>query len=249
MSPLKTRNTYPIPILTYHQIAEAPPKGTPHRSLCVSPATFRKQMAFLALMGYQGLSMTALQPYLRGERTGKVVGITLDDGYLNNLVHAAPVLRHYGYSSTCYVVSQFLGKTNVWDQESGIPESALMDAAQLREWVAGGQEVGAHTRHHVHLRQLVANKAREEIALCKKDLENVLGGVVDHFCYPYGEYEAGHAAMVVEAGYLTATTTQRSRCVEADSFTELPRVPVARRTTRFALWLKLATEYEDRRRR
>jgi peptidoglycan/xylan/chitin deacetylase (PgdA/CDA1 family) len=249
MIPLSTRNTSPIPILTYHQIAEAPPKGTPHRSLCVSPTTFRKQMAFLALMGYQGLSMTALQPYLRGERTGKVVGITLDDGYLNNLVHAAPVLRNYGFSSTCYVVSQLLGKTNVWDQESGIPESALMDATQLREWVAGGQEVGAHTRHHAHLCQLDANKARDEITMCKKDLEDLLGSAVEHFCYPYGEYTTAHAVMVTEAGYRTATTTQRSRCIAADSFTALPRVPVARRTTRLSLWLKLATDYEDRRRR
>lgn len=206
-------------------------------------------MAFLALMGYRGLSMTDLQPYLRGERNGRVVGITLDDGYLNNLVHAAPVLQQYGFSSTCYVVSQLLGKTNVWDQESGIPESALMDAAQLREWVAGGQEVGAHTRHHVHLRQLVSNKAREEIALCKSDLEDSLGTAVEHFCYPYGEYDPVHSTMVEEAGYLTATTTQRSRCIAADSYTALPRVPVARRTTRLSLWLKLVTDYEDRRRR
>ena len=101
-----------IPILTYHQIDAAPPKGTPMRSLFVSPASFARQMALLKRLGFQGLSMSALMPYLRGDKRGRVVGITFDDGYLNNLQHALPVLQRHGFSSTCYVVSQRLGQTN-----------------------------------------------------------------------------------------------------------------------------------------
>jgi peptidoglycan/xylan/chitin deacetylase (PgdA/CDA1 family) len=78
----------PIPILTYHQIAQAPARGSPMRSLYVSPAAFSRQIRTLSLLGYQGLSMTSLMPYLRGEKTGKVVGITFDDGYANNLENA-----------------------------------------------------------------------------------------------------------------------------------------------------------------
>jgi len=245
---MRTLNSTPIPILTYHQIADAPPTGTPHRSLVVAPKDFARQMAMLSLLGYRGLCITDLQPYLRGERVGKVVGITLDDGYLNNLTHAAPVLQRHGFSATCYVVSQLIGKSNIWDRESGIPESALMNAVQLKQWMAHGQEVGAHTRHHTHLLQLDADKAREEIARCKTDLEDLLGGPVRHFCYPYGEYAPEHVSMAMEAGYVTATTTQRSRCQTQEDWLQLPRVPVARRTTRLAFWLKLATGYEDRRR-
>lgn len=244
----RTLNAVPIPILTYHQIAVAPHKGTPFRSLCVAPADFEKQMHFLALLGYKGLSMTDLLPYLRGERVGKVVGITFDDGYLNNLTHAAPVLQRYGFSATCYVVSQLVGKTNVWDLEVGIPQTALMDTEQLRQWVACGQEVGGHTRHHVHLKHLDADEARIEITLCKTELESLLGAPVEHFCYPYGQYAAEHSAMALDAGYQTVTTTQRSRCHAQEDFMQLPRVPIARRTTRLALWLKLASRYEDGRR-
>lgn len=245
---MHTLNSIPIPILTYHQIADAPPKGTPHRSLVVAPEDFARQMAMLSLLGYRGLSMTDLQPYLRGERAGKVVGITLDDGYLNNLTHAAPVLQRYGFSATCYVVSQLIGESNIWDRKSGIPEAALMNAVQLKQWIAHGQEVGAHTRHHTHLLQLDEGKAREEIARCKTDLEALLGEPVRHFCYPYGEYAPEHVAMAVEAGYVTATTTQRSRCQNQEDWMQLPRVPIARRTTRLALLLKLVTAYEDKRR-
>nr|MDQ6882249.1 polysaccharide deacetylase family protein [Pseudomonadota bacterium] len=95
----------PIPILTYHQVDRPPPRGVPYRGLVVAPDAFARQMALLRMLGYRGLSMTALEPYLRGDQAGKVVGITLDDGYVNNLEHALPVLRRHGFSATCYIVS------------------------------------------------------------------------------------------------------------------------------------------------
>lgn len=244
----RTANRQPIPILTYHQIAPAPPKGTPFRSLCVAPEDFDRQMSFLHALGYQGLSMTRLLPYLRGERVGKVVGITFDDGYLNNLTNALPALKRYGFSSTCYVVSQLVGKTNLWDKGVGIPESPLMSISELSQWLAGGQEVGAHTRSHARLMQLDETNCKQEIELCKSDLEAITGVPVAHFCYPYGDYAPGHAEMARNAGYQTATTTQRSRCQVAEDLMQLPRVPISRTTTRLALWLKIATAYEDRRR-
>lgn len=244
----RTANQQPIPILMYHQIDAAPPKGAPFRSLVVSPQSFARHMALLKLLGYQGLSMQALQPYLAGQKTGRVVGITFDDGYLNNLQCALPVLQRYGFSSTCYVVSQRLGQTNAWDAEIGIAQTPLMDMAQLRTWVAGGQDVGAHTRHHVRLTQQDAATSRTEIVLCKSELEDGLDLAVNHFCYPYGEYTAEHTELVRAAGFCTATTTQRSRCQAGEDMLQLPRAPVARSTSLLNLWMKLGTGYEDRRR-
>lgn len=239
----------PIPILTYHQVETPPPQGVPYRSLVVSPAAFARQMALLNALGYRGLSMTALEPYLRGEKRGRVVGITLDDGYVNNLKHALPVLRKHGFSATCYVVSGQMGGSNVWDHAQGIPAQPLMDAAQLKAWIAGGQEVGAHTRNHVDLRTMDDTAAFHEIAGCKRDLEHRLEAPVRHFCYPYGSYDSKHAAMARALGYATATTTRRSRTRAGDDLFELPRVPVLRSTTLPVLWLKVASGYEDRKTR
>ena len=238
----------PIPILTYHQVDAAPPRGVPYRSLVVSPANFARQLGLLKALGYRGLCMSALEPYLRGDKAGKVVGITLDDGYVNNLEHALPVLRRLGFSATCYVVSGQLGGSNLWDHAKGVPPQRLMDAAQLREWLAGGQEVGAHTRSHADLLQADDAHARAEIAGCRADLERELGVEVRHFCYPYGFHRPQHAAMVREAGYASATTTRRARSSAQDDLFELPRVPVLRTTSRPLLWAKVATGYEDRRR-
>lgn len=239
----------PIPILTYHQVETPPTRGVPWRSLVVSPGAFARQMALLRRLGYRGLSMTALEPYLRGEKSGKVVGITLDDGYVNNLQHALPALRQHGFSATCYVVSGQVGGSNVWDREAGVPPSRLMDVAQLKTWIAGGQEIGAHTRNHVRLPTVAPQIAGEEIAGCKADLQQRLGVEVRHFCYPYGDYLPEHAEMARIAGYATATTTMRSRAAPADSPFALPRVPVLRSTSLPVLWLKIDTPYEDWKRR
>ncbi len=242
------RSSPSIPILVYHQISEAPPKGAPFRGLYVSPGAFARQMALLRLLGYQGLSMSALLPYLKGERSGKVVGITFDDGYLNNLTHALPVLQRHGFSSTCYAVSGLLGQTNVWDREIGIAQVPLMDGGQLRQWVAGGQEVGSHTQHHARLLQSDAATARAEMARDKAALEAMLAVPVPHFCYPYGEYAPEHVVMAREAGFETATTTRRGRSAVRGNLLELPRVPVVRSTSLPVFWLKIATAYEDRER-
>ena len=249
MAPELTRNRRPIPILVYHQIDEAPPKGSPFRSLYVAPGAFARQMAFLKLLGYTGLSMDDLLPYLKGEKEGKVVGITFDDGYQNNVANALPVLKKQRFSSTCYAVSGLLGQTNSWDKHLGIAQAPLMTETDVRQWVAGGQEIGSHTHQHIDLLSAEDTACRADIALGKTSLEAVAGRSVDHFCFPYGRYETKHAVMAAEAGFKTATTTQRGHCHAQTDLLELPRVPVVRSTSLPVFWLKIATAYEDRRKK
>jgi peptidoglycan/xylan/chitin deacetylase (PgdA/CDA1 family) len=235
-----------IPILTYHQISLAPKKGTPYRSLCVTPNAFFRQMKLLKLLGYTGVSMGRLYPYLTGEKSGKVIGITFDDGYKNNLEFALPVLEALGFSSTCYVVSKQIGGSNQWDLEAGVPQVPLMTREDLRSWIAGGQEIGAHTRSHPHLCQLSLEHAAEEILNCKSDLYNAIGRSVNHFCYPYGEYNKEVIGLVEQAGYNTATTTKRGRTCSGDNPLMLSRVPILRTTTLLTFVWKIMSTYEDR---
>ena len=236
----------PIPILTYHQIAQAPARGAPMRSLYVSPAAFALQMRTLSLLGYQGLSMTSLMPYLRGEKTGNVVGITFDDGYANNLENAAEVLKKFNFSSTCYVVSELLGKTNVWDHDIGIAPAPLMDLSQLLHWIASGQEVGSHTQHHVDLTAIDKQTSQEEILNSRVSLSQQLNTDVQQFCYPYGRYDPEHADMVKASGYLSATTTARGKVHRGDNAFELRRIPVVRSTSLPQFIFKILSSYEDR---
>lgn len=238
---------YPIPILTYHQIGPPAERGTPFRSLSVAPTVFARHMGWLRALGWRGLSMRDLAPYLAGERTGRVFGLTFDDGYRNVARHALPVLSRTGFTATNYFVAAHPGGTNFWDERHGVPCAALMDASEIRAWAAAGQEVGAHTLDHADLSTLEAAEAERQVAGSRDMLEDLAQAHVDAFCYPYGSYRAEHAAMANAAGYRTATTTRRGRVRgEADPW-QLPRVPVLRTTHFAALLQKLMTSYEDRR--
>ncbi len=232
-------------ILTYHQIEMAPPPPAAFRSLYVAPSSFATQMRWLHNLGYRGLSMRDLMPYLRGEKFGKVVGLTFDDGYCNNLQHALPVLQELGFTATCYVMSQLLGQTNVWDIENGVKQADLMTAAQIRQWAQAGMEIGAHTQTHCKLPHMPDDVAMREIAICKADLAELLGEPVAHFCYPYGLYEARHAVMAQDAGYQSATTTQRGKVQAGSDLFQLRRIPVVRSTYMPQFLLKLLTGYEN----
>lgn len=190
-------------------------------------------MWLLKILGFRGLSMSELLPYLRGERHGKVVGITFDDGYANNLCNALPALQRHGFSSTCYVVSGLIGKANVWDEAKRVPQKPLMTAEELRRWIAGGQEVGGHTVTHANLMEVDEATAEAEIAGCKRDLEAICGVPCRHFCYPYGSYDARHAASAKRAGFESATTTVERAAEHGDSALELPRFGVLKGTTLF----------------
>lgn len=239
-----------IPILMYHQVDVEPPKGSSMRGLVVSPGAFARQMAAMSLLGFQGKSMGDLLPYLNGTKRGKVFGITFDDGYENNLRCALPVLRRHGFSSTCYVVANQVGKTNSWDMERGVVQVPLMNAQQLQAWVDAGQEVGSHTLNHANLETLSAPEQAIEIIQSKTQLEALVvqKAGVQHFCYPYGGLNKTAVQHVKTAGYLTATTTVRGRAVHGQSDDLLlPRVLVSRTTTWAQLLLKCMSRYEDKR--
>ena len=236
----------PIPILMYHQIDSPPKRGTPLRGLVVAPVSFAWQMKILKLMGYTGFSMRELEPYLKGEKIGKVVGLTFDDGYRNNLEHALPVLQQQGFTATCYAVSGLIGGTNIWDRGI-VAEEPLMSLQDWQRWRDAGMDIGSHARTHAKLTELPADDARAQIADSKRELEQAIGCEVRHFCYPYGWYRNEHQKMVREAGYATATTTQRGRVHEGHDPYTLRRIMVARATNPVQFFMKITTAYEDRR--
>lgn len=96
-------------VLMYHQVASVPEIGAPFRGLNVAPENFKSQMQWLARLGHQGLSLRELAPYINGEKQGRVVGITFDDGFENVHKHAFPILSEFGFTVTCFFVSGEIG--------------------------------------------------------------------------------------------------------------------------------------------
>jgi peptidoglycan/xylan/chitin deacetylase (PgdA/CDA1 family) len=230
----------------YHNIG-VPPQGAKLRNLYVRAGAFARQMFLLKLCGYRGLSMSAAMPYLRGEKQGRVAVITFDDGYVDTLEQALPVLQKYNFSATCYFISQRIGQYNEWDASKLNVQKSLMDDGQIRAWHAAGMEVGAHSRTHPRLTGCTDAELQDEIAGSKTDLEALIGLPVTQFCYPYGDLDERVVSATKQAGYDAATTVQRGRARAGDDAMLLRRVLVSGSTMPHLFLLKLLGSYEDKR--
>ena len=234
-----------IPILMYHSI-EKMPKSTVMRSLHVPPKRFKFQMWLLNFFGYKGLSMRELKPYLDGKKIGKVVGITFDDGYQNNLINAAPVLNKYNYSATCYLVNHCIGASNTWDSDQGITQRPLMKVNEIQNWLDLGMDIGAHSQTHADLTIIDEQQAQKEINGCKTELEKLFNMSIVDFCYPFGCFNESVCKITNNAGYSTATTMIRGRANPQSNKLQLPRIPITHHTLPHLFLAKILTKYEDR---
>jgi peptidoglycan/xylan/chitin deacetylase (PgdA/CDA1 family) len=239
-------SNFKIPILMYHSI-ESMPKSTVMRSLHVPPKRFRFQMWLLNILGYKGLSLEKLKPYLDGQKQGKVVGITFDDGYQNNLLNAAPILKKYNFSATCFIVSDRIGSSNTWDLEKKITQRPLMTKSEIFEWLNLGFDIGSHTKTHADLTAISIKEAEEEILGCKAYLEKMFNVTICDFCYPFGHYNNEVANIAKVAGYDSGSTMLRGSAGPLTNRYQLPRIPINHHTLPHLFLAKLLTKYEDRR--
>jgi peptidoglycan/xylan/chitin deacetylase (PgdA/CDA1 family) len=192
------------PVLTYHHVGPRP-RGVRLKGLYVGTRLFKRQMAELRSAGFSTPGYSSVTG--NGANAQRNVYLTFDDGFVDVLKNAFPVLRDYHFAGIQFLVSGLLGKTNEWQQRQGDVVEPLMDEAQVRDWLAGGQSIGSHTMSHPRLTQLPLADAREEIEASKKALEDKFGVAIEHFCYPYGDWNEAVRDLTIEAGYKTACTT------------------------------------------
>jgi peptidoglycan/xylan/chitin deacetylase (PgdA/CDA1 family) len=199
---LKLRDT-PM-IFMYHGVADA---DEDPNQLCVSPARFAEQMAWLARRGLRGVGIAELVDAMRAGRQRGLVGLTFDDGYTNVLETALPVLRQHGFGATAYIISDRLGGTNEWDQG---PTWQLMTGDQVRELAAAGIEIGSHAATHMRLAGASPAQLTAEISESRTSLGALLGTEIRGFAFPYGSMDAASRQAVRDAGYEYACAVEAS---------------------------------------
>lgn len=115
-----------------------------------------------------------------------MVTITFDDGFVSNLEEAAPAMREFDCRAINYLVADRIGKTSDWEAAEGGEARPLMDDAQIRDWLAAGHWIGAHTCTHPRLSRIPRDRAKEEIVSSRKKLEDMFGTAIEHFAYVWG---------------------------------------------------------------
>ena len=215
-----------VPVLMYHLVSDEPVPASFSRWR-VTPADFRRQVETLRRLRFSTVTSSDLDLALRGERPlpPRPVHITFDDGYVDCLRHAAPILEGAGMTATMYVVAGLVGERSRWMAGEGV-DLPLLDRSGLRELEQAGVECQSHSMTHPRLATRSDDEVSGELTRSRELLEDVTGHAVTSLAYPHGSYDRRVRDLAGESGYTTAYTTQPGKVLGTDDLLALPRVKV-----------------------
>jgi peptidoglycan/xylan/chitin deacetylase (PgdA/CDA1 family) len=193
-------------VLMYHKVNDQWPNP-----ITVPTAIFAEQMSLLPELGYTPVSLDVVRDhYVHGAPLPeRAVLITFDDGYLDNLENAFPILFGHGYPAVIFAPVGYLDPdARPLPHEESLYRSGIRNPTlswgRLAELEAGGIRIESHGIGHRQLTELAPDEALREIAISKLRLEEALGREVEAYAYVKGsraDYRAEHASLVRQAGY------------------------------------------------
>lgn len=128
-----------FPILSYHRVND---EGDPFFP-SLSTEIFERQMAFVA-RAYVVLTVEELADrMLRRTVPRNALAITFDDGYRDNLTHAAPILARFGLPATVFLVTGAIARGEpLWFDRLA---AAFKQAASPAWWAPWGESLPLET--------------------------------------------------------------------------------------------------------
>ena len=169
-------------------------------------------MLALARDGRHAVSVDALSDWLGGGAPwppGAFV-LTFDDGFRGVHEHALPVLERLRWPFAVFLVSNRIGKEDVWTRTSN-PDRVtypLLNAEEVLDLQRRGGALHSHTCSHASLPALDDDELRRELVESRSALERLLERPVDYLAYPFGHLDERVAVAARSAGYRAAFSTQ-----------------------------------------
>lgn len=213
-----------LPILMYHHVSPTPGLVT------VSPAAFAAQMRALAAAGWRTAGLAEVEAFLAGTPLpARTCVVTFDDGYLDNYVHAHPVLAELGMQAVLFLVTGWLGDGAARGQAeaafshseckrriaAGDTDSVMLRWSEVEAMAqAGTFEFHSHTHRHTRFDRQIADVAARGEALAadlqasRVALQARLGAASRHLCWPQGYYDEQYVAVARAAGFDHLYTTE-----------------------------------------
>ena len=203
------RHTGPVPILVYHALG-TPPPSEPYPGLYVSRQQFEAQMRWLAVNGYQAVTLDEVMSawYHSGTLPARPIVITFDNGYPAQVTFAPAVLSGYGWPGVLNEIT-----------------AGHLHPTQLHRVLDLGWEIDSHSVSHPDLTTLSPVALRYQLVASRGYLQRTFHIAANSFCYPSSKYDAAVVAAVRVAGYTNATTENAGYATREDPF-ELARFEI-----------------------
>ena len=212
-------------VLCYH-IVESPQDAR----MEISRDTFRQQMRYLAMTGYNVIPLRELYEFVTGKRQSiprNAVVITIDDGWRSTYTEVFPEMQKRKFPFTIFIYPKIVGQT-----------SHALTWKQVKEMSDAGVDIQSHSLSHPFLTQrrhtsfddrAYAAWLTHELADSKKILERETGREVEFLAYPYGDYDHNLAASVAKAGYAAALTCDYGRVKRGSDPLRMKRMVIDKR--------------------
>lgn len=219
----KNTVTSQLPILLYHRICPATSPATADGS--ITPETFEEHISCLHNAGFQSIRLEDWGVAILEKKPLPVRAIllTFDNGYLDFLTFAWPILRRYGFSATIFIVTDWVETLRNCDSEFG-GQIPLLGWDEIRTLQAEGIEFGSHSASHRSLTKLTHEEIVREGARSRATLGHEIGVAVKAFSYPYGATNRIVQHLIGACGYIFGLTCQAETSKLNDSLLALPRI-------------------------
>jgi len=198
-----------IPVLMYHKIPDQELQ-TQHR-IFVTKDCFEKHLQFFKSRGFSTLTFRELEQFRSGQRDfsefpRKPLVLTFDDGYVDNLENAAPLLKKYEMKAVIFLLADHSLQNNSWDDNGQEPLQPLMSLEQKKKLLEFGYEIGSHGFRHGKITEMNPNQALAELRDSKQALEQDFGPITT-YAFTYGITSPQAAELAEHVGYDFAVNT------------------------------------------
>jgi len=217
--------THPVlgKILMLHRVVEERSTDE-NRELEITPDFLTSTIENHLQQGYRFVSIDQVCDILQGKDKGKpFICLTFDDGYRDTYEVAYPLLKSFNVPFVVYLTTGFVDNISkmwwynstdalIWEQIKEMDRDPICT-------------IGAHTLSHPRLSELSYEEALKEIVESRNRLEEKLGHKVNHFSYPYGDYNTDTIDIVKQCGFASNLRAWGGTIRKGDfSMLELPRI-------------------------
>lgn len=199
-----------VTVIMYHSVSAAASRIGPY---VISPQMLENDLRFLQENGYESITSEQMLDFvINGTKLPeKAVVLTFDDGHLNNVTLAEPLLRKYNFTAFMFVVGGFSDK----EQDENPNYSYLKWDAIARLADSDVWEIGAHTwdmhgldsgrrgvaRLPGESEQTHRNALLSDFFKLERKLKSCLGYKPVSFAYPFGFTDKTAGQVLLDMGY------------------------------------------------
>lgn len=235
-----------IPILMYHKIPDK--ELISEHKIFVTKNRFEKHLRFFKMLGFKTLTFTDIQEFAQGLRNSsefprKPLVLTFDDGYVDNLNNAQPLLEKYQFSAQIFLLSDSTITHNYWDEPEINKADKLVSGLSRQQWKNSRFTVGSHGQRHDKLPNMTDAKALDELIQSKNNLMSEFNQPINAFAFTYGDIDNRSAELAEKAGYYFAVNTDQGGLLISDNPYAIFRVNIFPKESYLSLWKKTSNWY------